>query len=233
MRKYGILILAALILAGIAFSEQKKTAPPPLPLEPDQHLWQFGMIPRDGWVSHHYALTNRHEETVNITEIVNDCDCTHLPRTPISIAPGETYLLRVLFDTRTYVGETNREIRLVTDFSPNPEMTIYFTSLTSRLPNTVSIEPRSTAFITGKNSQVFTVKNLTDEETRFTIYLDNDSVLTVSETDFTLDDKESREITVSPRWDRIGPGASRSCLVVEVARNEAFRVSIPIKLNKF
>jgi hypothetical protein len=233
MKKYGIWFLTALLMTGIALSGQKKPEPVRLPLEPDQYMWQFGMIPRDGWVSHHYALTNTHEDTVTITEIVNDCDCTHIPKMPVSIAPGDTYLLKVLFDSKTYVGETNRDIHLITDYQPNPEMTIYFTSLTSRLPNTISIDPRSTAFITGKDSQLFTINNLTDEKARFTVYLDNDSILAVSETEFTINGNQSREIKVSPRWDRIPTGAYRSCLVIEVSRKEAFRVSVPIKVNKF
>jgi len=191
------------------------------------------MIPRDATVTHHFALTNNHPETVTITDIVSDCDCTHVPKAPIAVPPGETYLLKVSFDTKTYFGETNRDIHLVTDYKPLPEMTVYFTSLAARRPNTVNISPPLTAFITGKNSQNFTIENLGDEKTVFRVLMDNDSIFTVSETNFTLKGKQKKELTVSPVWERIPSGSHYSCLVLEVSRKENFRVSIPIKVNKF
>lgn len=233
MKKIFVFFLMFLMLTAIISAADKNAKKAELPLEPDEYLWHFGMIPRDGTVSHHFALTNNHGETVTITEIDSDCDCTHVPKAPIAVAPGETYLMKVTFDSKTYFGETNRDIHLVTDYKPMPEMTVYFTSLASRRPNTVNISPPLTAFITGKNSQNFTIENLADEKTSFRLFLDNDSIFTVSETVFTLKGKQKKEVTVAPIWDRIPSGSHFSCLVLEVSRKEAFRVSIPIKVNNF
>ena len=233
MRAWPIWVLAVLALAGTAFGAAQKSSQTELPLDPDNYFWQFGMIPRDAQVGHHYALTNNHDTTVTITEIIADCDCTHVPKAPIAVAPGETYLLKVLFDTKTYFGETNRDIHLVTDYGPSPEMTVYFTSLASRLPSSISIMPNTTAFITGKDSQTFTIENLVDEKSGFKIFLDNDSLFTLSETEFTIKGKNKKELTVMPIWDRIPKGSLYTCIVVEVIREESFRVSIPIKVNRF
>jgi hypothetical protein len=112
-------------------------------------------------------------------------------------------------------------------------MTVYFTSAAARVPNTIGLNPRSTAFIPGKNKQSFTVINLVDEDTRFKFFLDNDSSLTVSEMEFSLDGGEQRQVTVSPLWEKIPQGSHRRSLVLEVIREKSFRVSIPIKLNKY
>ncbi len=233
MKRTLTIILAIVLMAGLVLAADKKAANADLPLDPDEFLWQFGMIPGDATVSHHYALTNKHSVPVTIKEIISDCDCTKTSRAPVTVQPGETFLLGVTFDTKTYFGETNRDIHLVTDYEPMPEMTVYFTSLAARRPNTINIEPRMTAFIQGKNSQTFVIENLSDRKAGFTIFPDNDSTLTVSPTEFTLKSKQKQEITVSPVWDRVAIGSYYGCLVVEVSRDEKFRVSIPIKINRF
>jgi hypothetical protein len=233
MRKILGLTVLLLVISGLASGADHTGKNKPLPLEPDQQIWFFGMIPRDAVVSHHYALTNNHKRPVTIEEIISDCDCTRVPKTPIIVAPGETYLLKVEFDTKTYVGETNRDIKVVTDYKPNPEMTIFFVSLASRLPSTVNISPRMTAFIPGKNEDEFTIENLADEKTSFTIFIDNDSLFEVSETEFTLKKGQKQTVSVSPDWERILHGSYFSCLVLEVGRKEKFSVSIPIKINKY
>ena len=173
MKKLFLFLLAMAILAAAGLTADKSAQKAELPLEPDEYLWHFGMIPRDATVSHHYALTNKHPHTVTITEIISDCDCTKVPKTPVAISSGETYLFKVTFDSKTYFGQTNRDIRLVTDYQPMPEMTLYFTSLAARKPNTVNITPPLTAIITGKNTQNFTIENLSDEKTIFRILIDN------------------------------------------------------------
>jgi Protein of unknown function (DUF1573) len=223
-------ILIAVLLTQMAFAAVKDPEPA---LTPSEQMWIFGMIPQDGRVSHHYVLTNPHTDTVTILKIESDCDCTRVPKGPVAIPPGTTYLLPVIFDTRTYFGQTNRDIKLVTDYAPNPDLTIYFTSFTSRLPGSITISPPSTAFIRGKDAQAFTITNVADEKTDFTILIDHDSSLTVSPASFTLGGKQQQEIKVSPLWDRFPKGEHYRCLVVEAARKERFRVSIPIKVNKF
>jgi hypothetical protein len=226
-------LIIVLLLAGTILADKKESTLPEPPLVPSEFNWLFGFIPRDAQVCHHYVLANIHADTVTIERIEPGCDCTHTPRPPVSIAPGESYDFQVLFDTRTYIGQTNRNIRIVTDYEPNPEMYLYFMSAVARAPKTITISPSSTAFIVGKEKQVFTIKNLEDEKTGFTIYIDNDSSLAVSETSFTLKGKAEKEIAVFPIWERVPEGPHYRCLVIEVVRKEAFRVAVPIKLNKF
>lgn len=232
MRTIALLALGSFLTIP-AVPAPKEPAGPKPPLEASETVWFFGMIPKDATVCHHYALTNPHEDTVTIVELVADCDCTAVPKTPITIPPGETYLLPVVFNTRTYYGETNRDIKIITDYDPNPEMAVYFLSFAARRPNTVNILPRVTAFIPGKDIQTFTIENLSDEKTRITVYLDHDSSLMVSEPVFTLKAKEKRTFTVSPKWDRVPTGSTFRSLVVEVAREQTFQTTIPIKLNKY
>lgn len=226
----SLTLLFAVMLVHAVSAAEKNPEPA---LIPSEQMWVFGMIPQDGRVSHHYHLTNPHKDTVTILKIETDCDCTRAPKGPVAVPPGKSYLLPVIFDTRTYFGQTNRDIRLVTDYAPNPELTLYFTSFTSRLPGSISISPTSTVFIRGKDAQSFVITNVADEKTEFTILVDHDSSLIVSPATFTLGGKQRQEIKVSPLWDRFPKGEHFRCLVVEAARKERFRVSLPIKINKF
>ncbi len=234
MKRLSILVLLTIVVcAGLADAAEKKGASGAPPLTVSENVWLYGFIPKDSWVSHHFVLTNPHAEPVTILTLTPGCDCTHVPRGPVTIPPGKTYLLKVLFDTRTYFDETNRDVHIVTDYRPSPEMDIYFGSIASRSPTTVSVTPPSTAFIPGKSSQEFIIKNLSDETSHFRVFIDNDSTLTVAPDFLTLNAQGEGRIVVTPRWDLFPVGPTYSCLVVEVARKQPFRFTIPIKINKF
>lgn len=225
----GLLVLTTLPAAGA----EKKTAPEDLPLIPSEYVWFFGNIPEGAWVSHHFVLRNPHPDTITITSLVPGCDCTHVPKTPIIVPPGKSQLLKVLFDTRTYFGETNRDIHLVTDYAPHPEMDLYFGSFPAGTSSQVAITPPSTAFIPGKDNQTFTIRNLTGEPIQFQLFVDNDSSITISEDRFSLSGKGEKTIIARPVWEKFPAGSSYSCLVLEAVRTKPFRVTIPIKINKF
>jgi len=234
MSKLSFLIPCIVLFLFLPVFAVEKTPPPAdPPLIPSEFVWLFGYIPDGAWVNHHYVLHNPHSDAVTILSLAPGCDCTHVPKTPIVIPPGKSHLLEVQFDTRTYFGETNRDVHVVTNYKPNPEMDLYFGSVAARAPGSVTVEPSSTAFIPGKDSQAFAIRNLTDETTQFRLYLDNDSSLTLSEDRFTLSGKGEKTVTVSPRWEKFPTGSSYSSLVLEVVRAKSFRVTIPIKVNKF
>lgn len=233
MMRYIFICIMITAFIAVAIAGDKTKVPDKPPLIPSEFVWLFGIIPPNVTVSHHYALTNPHEDTVTIVDIDADCDCTTVPKTPIAIPPGETYLLKAEFDTRTYYGETNRNIVITTDYDPVPKLIVYFSSIASQMPKSLRISPSMTAFIPGKDSQAFTITNLTRQKTTFTVLIDHDSTLKVSETTFDIDGGQSREITIAPIWDRIAPGYTHSCVVLEFTRENAYQVSIPIKLNKF
>jgi hypothetical protein len=223
------LLIGSLILAAPKSQEESE----PVLISSDS-IWVFGFIPKDAWVTHHYVLTNPHRDTVTIIKIETGCDCTHPPRVPIKIPPGDSYLFRVQFDTRTYFGDTNRDIRIITDYETNPEFYLYFMSVVAREPKTIDISPKSTAFIPGKNSQDFVIRNLHNDKTDFRILIDHDSTILVTESSFSLKKDEEKKITVRPFWDKVTPGYNYGCLVLDVSRKEQdFRATIPIKLNKF
>ena len=239
MRLIVTLGFIVLCIAGIACGADPQNIdkiPPPgvnPPLTPTEFVWFYGYIPAGTWVCHNYGLTNNRKDTVTITQLVPGCDCTQVPKTPIKIAPGETTFIKVQFDTKTYSGETNRDVHVITDYKENPAMDLYFASMIGVHPRTVSIDPPSTVFIAGKDYQTFKVSNLIDESTEVRIIIDNDSTLSVSESTFTLKGKEAKEFTISPLWDKLTYGPSYNCVIVEFIRKEVFRVSIPVKTNRF
>jgi len=227
-----VVLLVLLAIGFIGAAEQKYKPEPPLVAS--EMIWLFGTLPRDATVTHHFALTNKHKDTVTILSIDADCECTTVPKAPVAVPPGDTYLMKVVFDSRTYYGETNRDIKITTDYDSLPVMVLYISSLVGDIPRTIKITPPLTAFIPGKNEQTFTVENLSDRKTEFAVLVDHDSILVPSETAFTLKGNQSREFTLSPAWDKVPKGSSYSCVVLEFTRADtSYQASIPITLNKY
>jgi len=227
-----IALLTALFLCSLLAAAQKETPKDP-PLTSSEPIWIYGFIPEGAWVGHHYVLCNSHPDTITIVDLIASCDCTHLPRPPIVILPGQRYLLETSFDTRTYFGETNRDIHLVTNYKPNPEMELHFSSFIGKSPQAAVISPPSTAFIPGKDSQAFIIESKIDSTIKVIIHLDNDSSLTVSETVFSIAPMGKREITVSPIWSLFAPGDNYSSFVIEFLGNNPSRITVPVKINKY
>lgn len=198
-----------------------------------QQIWDFGAVPENGIVTHHFPLINPHSDTVTIVDFEAECDCTKLPPTPIVIPPGETILLKVTFNSKTYVGPTNRAVGLITDYPSDSLQSIYYASVASQLPVTIKITPLSVAFIPGKKVQKITIENMVVTESKCRILLDNDSLFTVSNDNFTLGRYEKIVIEVSPIRDNVSELPAYSCLTLEVSRKELFRVSIPVKIVEF
>ncbi len=234
MMKFRPPVIFLLLLAVGFIGAVKQDYEPEPPLVVSEMIWLFGMMPRDAKVTHHFALTNQHKDTVTILSIDADCECTTVPKGPVAVPPGETYLLKVGFDSKTYFGETNRDIKITTDYDSLPVMVLYISSLAGETPRTLKITPPLTAFIPGKNEQTFTVENLSDMKTDFAVLIDHDSILVPSETEFTLKGKQSHEFTLSPIWDKVPRGYSYSCAVLEFTRADtSYQASIPITLNKY
>lgn len=228
-----LFILLAALLSIPPLTAGQKEAPKELPLIPSESIWVYGFIPEGAWVGHHYVLYNNHSDTVTIVDLIAGCDCTHLPRPPIVIPPGQKCLLETSFDTRTYFGETNRDIHLITDYKPNPEMVLYFSSFIGEFPQAAVISPASAAFVPGKDSQTFVIESKIDNEIKVIIQLDSDSSLIVSETAFPLAPKGKKEITISPIWARFDSGPNYSGFVIEFLGNNPSRVTVPVKVNKY
>lgn len=226
-------LLIVLLAFGLMGAKKREYKPEP-PLTASEMIWLFGMIPPEATVTHHFALTNTHKDTITIKSIEADCECVTVPKTPIAVAPGQTYLMKVDFNTKTYIGETNRDITIKTDYDSLPVMVLYISSLAGQMPRTLKITPAFTAFIPGKEEQTFTVENLSDLKTDFAVLIDHDSTLIPSEAEFTLKGKQSRDLTLRPVWDKVPIGNSYGCVVLEYTRSDtAYQATIPITLNKY
>lgn len=232
MKTYALLVLLILFSCLDGFA-QDNLNDMDFPLLPSEFVWIYGFLPKDAQVSHHYTLYNPHKDTVTITELTPGCDCTHVPRPPIIIPPGETYTLPVRFDSKTYAGEIQRDVKIVTDYKPFPEIHLYFAAIIGQSPQTVKIDPISTVFITGKKSQKFSLRNLKDENASVRIMVDHDSGFVVSEPNFELKGNNTVEFEIFPVWETLPYGPHYAAIVIEIERKEKFQLTIPIKTNKF
>jgi len=234
MKAVYLLVGVCLLLTSLNPAQGPGKPGVPSPLNLSENIWFFGFIPKDAWVSHHYILTNPHRDTVTITKMVPSCDCTHVPPTPISIPPGESRPIKVLFATETYFGEINREVEVYTDQRPDSHFTLYFGSAVAVDPRTLRVTPRSIVFIAGKEKETIKVENLIDEETRVRIRLDHDSSLAVSQNEAMLQSRQSFSFDIRPIWDKLPFGPNYSCLTLEfIRKSDVVWITVPVKTNRF
>ncbi len=112
-------------------------------------------------------------------------------------------------------------------------MELYFGTYIGGQLKSVSVTPASLVFIPGVTSLEVTIANTTSDDTKFKIFIDNDSLVTLSKTEFSLSGGKKETVTISPLNERIPVGMTYSCLVIEATRKEAIRMTVPMKFNKF
>jgi hypothetical protein len=112
-------------------------------------------------------------------------------------------------------------------------MYLYFGTFIGPPLKSLTTSPGSLVFIPGKKSQTVSIANTSPETTRIRVLLDNDSAITVDQTEWQLDPGETRDLQVTPIWDRFSTGSHYASIVIEAIRKETIRTTIPIKVNKF
>lgn len=87
---------------------------------PDQYTWDFGEAKEGETLEHTFVFTNNTAKAVNIRKINSSCGCTTSEIEKKELAPGESALLEVKFDTKGYSGPTGQSVLVYTDDPENP-----------------------------------------------------------------------------------------------------------------
>lgn len=86
----------------------------------DQVYADFGILPQGSTVQFNYGFRNVGNEPLRIESVQTSCGCTAAaPENPV-IAPGETGIIHVTFDSRGKMGETIKQIRVRTNDPKSP-----------------------------------------------------------------------------------------------------------------
>jgi hypothetical protein len=119
----GILLLGA----GIAFGQSAMKVP--------VENFDFGYAPKNVSISHRFWLYSTGTDTLKITNVKPGCGCTKAPLEKSIVAPGDSTMVELIFNTRNYSGKMSKSATITTN--------------TLQATNQVSF---STAILSGKDT---------------------------------------------------------------------------------
>jgi hypothetical protein len=88
----------------------------------DEEVYFFGKVVQGEKVTHEFKFTNIGKKDLIITSAQGSCGCTvpEYPKHPIK--PGESAVIKVIFDTNGKTGQQNKTVTLVANTVPNTKV---------------------------------------------------------------------------------------------------------------
>lgn len=233
MKKYltrlSLLVLLIMIMSVFTRAEIKTSKPA---ISVEEVFWDFGFVPFDYELVHFYEIKNSGNENLYITHIASSCDCTHGRAQDTLIPPGKSTKIKATFSTKDYYGKSTRTIALTTNDPENPVFDLEFVSLIGALPKYVAAQPNALFFLSPHKDKDVKLLNNSGSEIDVEIYLEPDSIFTISETEHTIYSGSSATIKVTPRPD-LNPGTYHSSFLVDFKTEPNVRVTVPVKIVRF
>lgn len=129
--RYIFLCLVA-VTTGIsgAYAGDQVERKPRLELSHDQ--FYFGYLPAGAIVQHSYWIRNKGNDTLQIISVKPGCGCTTAPLSKDHIAPDDSALLRVTFDSKNMVGSTVKMVDIFSNDPAKPSTSVRFVAVVNR-----------------------------------------------------------------------------------------------------
>jgi len=126
------LVLAA-VLGGNALSQPS--------LEIPDNEFEFGLVPQKSTATHYFWFKSVGTDTLKIHKIKTGCSCATMPLAQDWIAPGDSLLVGMFWDTQRRFGKMGRYPKVFTNAGPDP----YQIRLTGEGQHTLDGESRPIA----------------------------------------------------------------------------------------
>jgi hypothetical protein len=204
--------------------------PPSIELIDDS--WDFGFIPTDYTVVHYYRVKNVGGEDLHIDRLVPNCDCTSAHVKNKVIPPDSTTEIRLTFETKGYYGANTRHVTIHSDDPEKPAVTIDYASNIGVVPKQLRVYPKSLFFLPGHKPKELSLENLTDDDVEFSINLEPDSIVTLSESGGKLKSGKSVSVIIAPRADLSG-GTHYSSLTITFVSKIDVRQTVPLRVVRY
>ena len=141
----GMLLIFLLLLPSISHSQG---------LTYDEQVFDFGHVGIDFKLYHTFMYVNRTDKTVSILDLDVTCDCTTVQLSDSLIQPGDTAKFNMIFETKDYLGPTNKSFRVMTDDPTSPTLEFFYLSIVGQWYNGIKPDPVSLFFLPGKKEQI-------------------------------------------------------------------------------
>ncbi|MBI4706300.1 MAG: DUF1573 domain-containing protein [Candidatus Omnitrophica bacterium] len=116
----GILILSSFSTGCLAQMPQKQDQPQEKPKPQDAFIWDFGKMKEGETAKHEFVLKNESGKILNVKEVNTSCGCTVSSVQKKQLAPQESTLIDVTFNSKGYSGLITQYIYVNTDNIKEP-----------------------------------------------------------------------------------------------------------------
>jgi hypothetical protein len=108
-RKLSIVIFITLLSlgTGIVIAESVMKVP--------VDSYDFGYAPQNANISHRFWLYSAGTDTLKITNVKPGCGCTKAPLEKSTVAPGESTMVELIFNTKNYSGKLSKSATITTN----------------------------------------------------------------------------------------------------------------------
>jgi hypothetical protein len=130
IRFYEVLLAMLIICEGVAFGSPKAV--------PYETRYNAGGVSQGTMIQHDFVIKNTGSETLTLK--AQDCGCGGVKaKTPGSIKPGKSDMIKVSIPTINLQGNYKREIKIETNDPDNKEIVL---KITANINETLSITPK-------------------------------------------------------------------------------------------
>ena len=227
----GALLLIVFVIFAFINSPADTTKSKPS-ITADEISWDFGFVPFDYELVHFYEIKNKGNDNLYITGITTSCDCTYGRVQDTLVPPGGTTKVKATFSTKDYYGKTTRTIRIKSNDPDVPVFEVEFESLIGALPEQVKAEPNALFFLPPHKDKDLKLLNNSGSKIDVTLFMEPDSIFSISETEFEINSGSSATFKVTPRPD-LNAGTYHSSFLVDFGTEPNIRVTVPVKIVRY
>ena len=226
--KVALICVLIILLSISCMAESEKFGS----LKVENDFYNFGFLPIDYRVSHTYKIINDGQGVLNITRLLNNCDCTTARITNREIDPGDSAKVTIIFHTKNYYGQTTRTVTIFSNDPEKPEYDLKYKAELGLFPKLYKTNPISLILLPSSKNKAIRILNNSEEDIDFEIeYLDN-MYFSVDVREGNIGGKDSALVNVSP-IDSTPPGTHYCNFTVVYKAEEDIRITIPIRVVKY
>ena len=198
----------------------------------DSRSFDFGSVPSDFRIIHIYKIKNGGNETLHITKLEPNCDCTTASIKDTLIKPGDSTDLRLVFVTRDYYGTTNKKLAIRSNDTEKPVYEIEYISNIDYFHKLHTSDPKYLTFLQGQQDKSIKLINGSNEPVSFVLYKEPDTIFTVDRISGKIN-YEGNEILNIAINKNLRPGTFYTNFTVVYNTEPPLRLTIPIKVVRF
>jgi len=186
-------------------------------------------------IRHHFKLVNYGSDTIYIDTVSGVCDCTEVRFRDSVVAPGDTAVILMIFNTANMYGPMEKDIRLHCSDAKSPNKNIFYAANVGQWLFKIEPKPVNVFFLPGQSSRMSTFLNhALDKISVQDIYLDED-VVEIKTLKESASKGESLELEVTPRADLpAGTHLTNYTVTIDLHQDlPPLRITIPVKVVKY